>query len=110
MPTYQTLPISARTEVNLDYKFTPVKLAKREGEITLRTDKNKRKLPKVSDFNYSVYVSNLIEVEAFLLERIEAVPFYLPQDSRLYVCKGYTVNYQRIDRGTISINLIHLPL
>jgi hypothetical protein len=110
MSTYQTLPISARTEVSLGYKFTPIILTKREGETTLRTDKNRRKLPKVSDFNYSVYVNNLVEIEAFLMARIEAIPFYLPQDSRLYVCKGYTATYQRVDRGTISMNLIHLPV
>lgn len=106
---YQILPVAARTDINQAYQFIPIKLEKREGGISLRTDRNKRKLSKIADFNYSVYINNLVEVEAFLLARIEAVPFYLPQDNRLYVCKSYSVTYQRLDRGNISINLIHIP-
>lgn len=76
--SYQTLPIEARTDISLAYEFTPIRLEKREGETSLRTERNKRKLPKVADFSYSVYVNNLLELEAFLLGRIEAIPFYLP--------------------------------
>jgi hypothetical protein len=107
--TYQTLPIDARTDTSLAYEFTPIRLEKREGEASLRTERNKRKLPKIADFNYSVYANNLVEIESFLLARIEAIPFYLPQDNRLYICKSYSVTYQRIDRGNVSINLIHVP-
>jgi hypothetical protein len=107
---YQTLPIEARTGTSLSYQFNPIKLEKREGETSIRVDRIKRKLPKIVDFNYSVYVSNLIEIEAFLLVRIEAIPFYLPQDNRLYICKSYSITYQRLDRGNITINLIHIPI
>lgn len=107
--TYQTLPVQSRTDIGLAFQFAPIILEKREGEVSLRVDRNKRKLPKVADFNYSVYVSNLIEIEAFLSARAEAIPFYLPQDNRLYICKSYSVTYQRINSGTISINLIHIP-